>query len=329
MRSMPPITKNLLVINILMFMANVVLAQSGVDLNDLLGLHFFKSHSFHLYQLVSYMFMHANFQHIFFNMLALWMFGRIIEQSWGPKRYLIFYMVCGVGAGLCQEAVQYIQYISEGLANYQYVDFGGGMRMPMEAYLAQWTTVGASGAIYGILLGFGLTYPNATIMLLIPPLPLKAKWLVVGYAVIELWAGLTSAGSNVAHFAHLGGMLFGLALIMYWRHKNEIGRNGFTSWKEYKPNGDNKKNWWNVFGNKRRRNTEDRDIGPDPHFQYHDNTTASAHKQQESHHQYSDPAAERRAKQEEVDRILDKVRKSGYSCLTDKEKKTLFDFRNN
>lgn len=327
MRSMPPITKNLLVINILMFLAYVVAQQSGVDLNDLLGLHFFKSRSFHLYQLVSYMFMHANLQHIFFNMLALWMFGRIIEQSWGARRYLIFYMVCGVGAGLCQEAVQYIQYVSLGLANYQYVNFGGGMEIPMETYLAQWTTVGASGAIYGILLGFGLTYPNATIMLLIPPLPLKAKWLVVGYAVIELWAGLTSTGSNVAHFAHLGGMLFGLALILYWRHKNEIGSNGFTAWKEYKPRREGGSKWnifggrgntsgggngrsggkSGIFGGKHRQYGEDRDIGPAPH---------------------SDPAAERRAQQEEIDRILDKVRHSGYSCLTDKEKKTLFDFRN-
>lgn len=317
---MPPVTKNLLVINILMYLAYVVAQQSGVDLNDLLGLHFFKSKSFHLYQLVSYMFMHANLQHIFFNMLALWMFGRIIEQSWGAKRYLIFYMVCGVGAGLCQEAVQYIQYITEGLASYQFVDFGGGMRIPMEMYLAQWTTVGASGAIYGILLGFGLTYPNATIMLLIPPLPLKAKWLVVGYAVIELWAGLTSVGSNVAHFAHLGGMLFGLALIMYWRRKNEIGSNGFTAWKEYKPRRESGSKW-NIFGGRRNGfsvksssfggrhhpHSDDRDIGPAPH---------------------SDPAAERRARQEEVDRILDKVRHSGYSCLTDEEKKTLFDFRN-
>ncbi len=397
---MPPITKNLLLINILMYMAYVVAQQSGVDLNDLLGLHFFKSHSFHFYQLVSYMFMHANLQHIFFNMLALWMFGRIIEQSWGAKRYLIFYMVCGIGAGLCQEAVQYLQYVSEGLGQYQFVDFGGGIRMPMEDYLAQWTTVGASGAIYGILLGFGLTYPNATIMLLIPPLPLKAKWLVVGYAVIELWAGLTSTGSNVAHFAHLGttvgasgaiygillgfgltypnatimllipplplkakwlvvgyavielwagltstgsnvahfahlgGMLFGLALIMYWRHKNVIGSNGFTAWKEYKPR-DKRGRKWNIFGGKGRQRGEDRDIGPDPHYTSYNNEANSAerygHGGGHSAHNgaaHTDPAAQRRAKQEEVDRILDKVRRSGYSCLTDEEKKTLFDFRN-
>lgn len=336
MRALPPITKNLLVINILMFLAYIVAQQSGVDLNDLLGLHFFKSKSFHLYQLVSYMFMHANLQHIFFNMLALWMFGRIMEQAWGPKRYLIFYMVCGLGAGLCQELVQYLQYVGEGLANYQYVDFGGGMRLTMEQYLAQWTTVGASGAIYGILLGFGLTYPNATIFLLIPPLPLKAKWLVIGYAVIELWAGLTSAGSNVAHFAHLGGMIFGFALILYWRHKDGLTRNGFTTWKEYKPNhrmhdsfwgsgdwfGNGKKSFWR----KRATENEDRDIGPDPHYSGSDGS--GRNRSAQSSGANTDPAEQRRARQAEIDRILDKVRHSGYSCLTDQEKKTLFDFRN-
>ena len=301
---MPPITKNLLLINILMYLATGLLRNNGIDLNDVLGLHFFKSDSFMVYQLFTYMFMHANFEHIFFNMLAFWMFGRILEQSWGPKRYLIFYLVCGVGAGLCQELVQYIEYASSGMANFDMVSDGVN-KIPMKEYLRMWTTVGASGAVYGILLGFGMTFPNERILLLIPPMPLKAKYLVIGYAVIELLSGLGSSGSNVAHFAHLGGMLFGLGLILYWRHKSGIGRGGFSSWREYKP----KKSVWERV--KRPAQKQEKET-----------------KNTDSIDEYADELARRRARQAEVDRILEKVKRSGYDCLTDEEKKTIFDFRN-
>ena len=301
---MPPITKNLLVINILMYLATGLLRNNGIDLNDVLGLHFFKSDSFMVYQLFTYMFMHANFEHIFFNMLAFWMFGRILEQAWGAKRYLVFYLVCGVGAGLCQELVQYIEYASSGMAEYNMVSDGVN-QIPMKEYLRMWTTVGASGAVYGILLGFGMTFPNERIMLLIPPMPLKAKWLVIGYAAIELLSGLGSSGSNVAHFAHLGGMLFGLGLILYWRHKAGIHRNGFNSWQEYKP----KKSVWERI---KKPKTD----------------TAHKGKKDGSIDDFGDMLAQRKARQAEVDRILDKVKRSGYDCLTEEEKRTIFDFRN-
>ena len=304
MFKMPPITKNLLIINILVYMATSLLRNNGVDLTDYLGLHFFKSDSFMVYQLFTYMFMHANFEHIFFNMLAFWMFGRILEQVWGPKKYLIYYLVCGVGAGLCQELVQYIDYVRMGLDHYTTI--GNGVdSMPMKDYLSLWRTVGASGAVYGILLGYGMTFPNERILLLIPPMPIKAKYLVMGYAVIELLSGLGSSGSNIAHFAHLGGMLFGIVLILYWRHKAGVNRNGFSSWSEYKP----KQSVWSHFKKtKPSRHTEaEKPIAKD---------------------EYADTLAERRRQQEEVARILEKVKRSGYNCLTDEEKKTIFDFRN-
>lgn len=309
----PPITKNLLVINILMFCLGGILSNSGVDLNNLLGLHFFKSDSFMLYQLFTYMFMHANFEHIFFNMFALWMFGRIMEQAWGAKRYLIFYLVCGIGAGICQEVVQYIEYASEGLANYTMVS-NGTVDIPMAQYLDTWTTVGASGAIYGILLGFGMTFPNERVLLLIPPIPLKAKYLVMGYAVIELLTGIGASNSSVAHFAHLGGMLFGLVMILYWRHDARRKSSGFSSWSEYRPKNNSP---WSKFKVKRNnRNTAN-----------HSHAETVKPKAQKPSSK-ADPMAERRAQQEEIERILDKVRKSGYGCLTEQEKKKIFDFRN-
>ena len=214
----PPITKNLIIINALMFFAAMVGLRWGIDLNDVLGLHFFLAPDFHLYQLLTYMFMHANWEHIFFNLFMFWMFGRTMESVWGPRRFLIFYLVCGLGAGVIQEVVQYAQYSYEGLgAASEYLSVNG-MLVSKASYLNAWTTVGASGAIYGILLGFGMTFPNERILLLIPPIPLKAKYMVIGSVVLELILGMNSA-SNVAHFAHLGGMLFGWLLIRHWRRE--------------------------------------------------------------------------------------------------------------
>lgn len=303
---LPPITKNLLVINILLFFAAGILSKNGINLNNILGLHFFKSDSFAPYQLVTYMFMHANFEHIFFNMLAFWMFGRILEQVWGPKRYLLFYFVCGIGAGLCQELVQYVDYVSQGLAQYSVVT-DGTSKVSMSVYLNSWTTVGASGAIYGILLGFGMSFPNERILLLIPPMPIKAKYLVIGYAVIELLSGFGISNSNVAHFAHLGGMLFGLILILYWRKDARRKAYGFSSWEEY---SSKKKSFWDRF----------KESKSETNFQ--------SAKPVEKPEPKTAPMDERRAQQEEIDRILEKVKRSGYSCLTEEEKRTIFDFRN-
>jgi membrane associated rhomboid family serine protease len=191
-------------------------------LNSLLGLHLFLADDFKPFQIVTYMFMHGGFMHLFFNMFALYMFGRVLEMVWGPKRFLIFYMFTGVGAGIIQEIVQYLYYSTQ-LSMYSGVDFGAGLIVPMAQYLNMWVTVGASGAVYGILLAFAMNFPNERLFVMPFPFPIKAKYFVLIFGAIELFTGLgNSAGDNVAHFAHLGGMLFGLILILYWRKKGYI-----------------------------------------------------------------------------------------------------------
>lgn len=217
---MPTVTKNLIIINVLLFAATFVAQSYGVDLTHYLGLHFFLGNNFNPAQLFTYMFMHAGFTHIFFNMFAVFMFGRILEQVWGPRRFLFYYILCGMGAGVIQEIVQYIHYMFV-LSGYSGVDTGTSV-IPMAEYLNQMVTVGASGAVYAILLGFGMLFPNQQMFIFPLPFPIKAKWLVSGYVAIELYLALANnAGDNVAHFAHLGGMIFGLALIMYWRKKSK------------------------------------------------------------------------------------------------------------
>lgn len=215
----PTITKNLIIINVLMFFGTFVAQRYGIDLMNYLGLHFFLASDFNPAQLITYMFMHGGFSHIFFNMFAVFMFGSVLERTWGPQRFLFYYIFCGIGAGLIQEGVQYIQYVTE-LSHYSQVNIGTGI-IPMEEFLNMMTTVGASGTVYAILLAFGMLFPNNQLFIFPIPIPIKAKFFVVGYAAIELWSGLSnSAGDNVAHFAHLGGMLFGLILILYWRKKS-------------------------------------------------------------------------------------------------------------
>ncbi len=194
MRNMaPPTVLNLLIINCLGLMASTLFPM----LNYWLGLHTVQSHGFMPYQVVTYMFLHGDLSHLFFNMFALWMFGRTLEYELGAKRFLTYYMVCGVGAGLLQ--------------------LGVGLVAPY--YL----TVGASGAVFGLLLAFGVMHPNATIMLLIPPIPIKAKWFVILYGLLELSLGMGNfSGDNVAHFAHLGGMVWGFILLQYWKYKRFI-----------------------------------------------------------------------------------------------------------
>lgn len=223
MDRLPNVTKNLLAINILMFLATIVMERQGTDLTAIFGLHFFEASDFAPYQFVTYMFMHGGFPHLFFNMFALYMFGGLLERVWGSKRFLIYYLVCGVGAGLLQEAVQYFTYVQEGLADLPFVPIQNGY-IPMGDFLNMYfTTVGASGAIYGILLGFAMSFPNERMFVFPIPFPIKAKFFVIGYAAIELLSGFASSNDNIAHFAHLGGMLFGLVLILYWRKKHKIG----------------------------------------------------------------------------------------------------------
>jgi membrane associated rhomboid family serine protease len=219
MNNLPPITKNLLIINVLCYFGIIVARRYGLDLDSVLGLHFFLASDFKLYQLFTYMFMHANLEHIFFNMFAVWMFGRTLEMVFGSKRFLTYYLVCGIGAGIVQEVIQYVFYATE-LVRYDSVNIGVEI-VPMAEYLNFMTTVGASGAVYGILLAFGMLFPNSQMFVFPLPFPIKAKFFVIGYALIELFLGLGQTGDGVAHFAHLGGMIFGFLLIMYWRKKSK------------------------------------------------------------------------------------------------------------
>lgn len=222
MNNLPTVTKNLLIINVLCFFGTIVAKRYGIDVEALLGLHFFLADTFNPAQLITYMFIHANFQHIFFNMFAVWMFGRVLEQVWGPRRFLFYYILCGIGAALIQEGVYYMEYVTD-WSNYTIVDYGGGIVAPMQDFLNKLNTVGASGAVYAILLAFGMLFPNSQMFIFPIPFPVKAKYFVIGYAVLEMVLGITGS-DGVAHFAHLGGMLFGFILIIYWRKKNGGGQ---------------------------------------------------------------------------------------------------------
>lgn len=238
MNRIPVVTKNLLAINVVMFLALIVANKNGIDLNNILGLHFYMSEEFHPYQLVTYMFMHGGFSHLFFNMFALFMFGRTLEYVWGPKRFLIFYVVAGLGAAFVQELVGAVRFYNlvEGVdADKIAIVFeegaaalreGKNFILPKLAELnlvLNSQTVGASGAVYAILLGFGMLFPNERMFVFPVPFPIKAKYFVIGYALIELYMGTMGTPDGVAHFAHLGGMLFGFFLIKLWRNKGEIG----------------------------------------------------------------------------------------------------------
>lgn len=205
------VVMNLMILNAIVFLAQTVLPQGmgGERMVDMFGLHFWGAKDFRLYQVVTYMFLHGNFSHLFFNMFALWMFGRILEYDLGSKRFLIFYMVCGIGAALCNMGVNFLT-----------IEFSGDMMQKAAAFYGK--TIGASGAVFGVLLAFGVMHPNDRIMLLIPPIPMKAKYFVIIYGLLEFFLGVTDTGSNIAHFAHVGGMLFGWMLLIYWKRKNKI-----------------------------------------------------------------------------------------------------------
>lgn len=213
--STPPVVQNIIILNILFFMAEAILpARIGDWMFTHLELYFWESGNFHLHQLVTHMFMHANLTHLFMNMFALWMFGRTLEYELGSKRFLIYYMVTGVGAALIQLGVTWIQVDS--MSSAAFVDQA---KLQSLIYAPM---IGASGAVFGVLLAFGMMHPNAILMLLFPPIPIKAKYLVIGYGVLELFLGTTGLQSGVAHFAHLGGMLWGFFLLRYWKKKGEI-----------------------------------------------------------------------------------------------------------
>ena len=230
---LPPVVKNIILINVLMLLADFA-AKSilGKDLTMLLGLYFPKSDNFMPLQIITHMFMHGGIWHLFFNMFALYMFGGILENVWGPKRFFIYYMVCGLGAAFVHESVIAVQYyklmnaispdqlqmvVNDGAAYFNQGKVFTDETMKGLQMLLNVPTVGASGAIFGILLAFGVLFPNTQLMLLFPPIPMKAKYFVIIYGALELYLALTQPGSNIAHAAHLGGMLFGYILIRYWR----------------------------------------------------------------------------------------------------------------
>ncbi|MGE0018734.1 MAG: rhomboid family intramembrane serine protease [Draconibacterium sp.] len=228
--SVPVVVKNLIIVNVLMLLGTFMFDKAGINLYTYLGLHFPLSDKFRPHQIFTHMFMHGDITHLFFNMFALYMFGRVLESVWGPKRFLLFYLVTGIGAAVIHSAVNFIEYYSVtsklSVEEIEYVkEIGYGIwaegknfsnELPAKLNLLLNTpTVGASGAVFGILLGFGMLFPNTQLMLLFPPIPIKAKYFVIGYGVIELFLGI-KGGGNVAHFAHLGGMIFGYFMIKYW-----------------------------------------------------------------------------------------------------------------
>jgi len=227
----PPVVKNLIIINALLFLGTLAIQQAyGTDLNHILGLYYIGSPLFKPFQIISHMFMHGSLGHIFFNMFALWMFGKVLEQVWGSKRFFIYYMVTGLGAVFLHSLVlslelhPLVNYVRETYSINTFttdtIDQLYAMNDPKAKALAiglVTPTIGASGAVFGVLLAFGMLFPNTQLMLLFPPIPIKAKYFVIGYGLIELYLGLTQAGSNIAHFAHLGGMLFGFVLIKLWK----------------------------------------------------------------------------------------------------------------
>ena len=305
MNSIPPITKNLLIINVLCFFASLAFASHNIDLNEMFGLHFILASNFRPWQLFTYMFMHANWQHLFFNMFAVWMFGRIMEQTMGQKRFLFYYLTCGLGAGLMQELVQLAEFWYGGYASYEQVTVGNAI-VPMAEYLNLWNTVGASGAVYGILLSFGMTYPNERMFIFPIPVPIKAKYFVIGYAAIELMSALSLKGDGVAHMAHLGGMLVGLLLLLYWRGGNGSGKHGgYTNYDRGSNTWDRFRSWFTSLFKK-----------DEPHI---DVTYGGKYGQEAAYRQ------QKKEEEEELNRILDNVKKNGYEGLTAEEKRRLFD----
>lgn len=212
-----PVTKALIVANVVVYVVELLLMRLGFDLDYLFGLHYVLSDVFTIYQPFTYMFLHANFSHIFFNMFALFMFGRIIEQLLGKWRFLTFYVVCGLSAALAQEVVWYVR-MDDTLAQVMFANGIDGLTHDqlMQVY-ERFITIGASGSVFGLLLAFAVLLPNQPIFLFFIPVPIKAKYFVAVYALIELYSGVSPQMDNVAHFAHLGGMIGGALMLWQWR----------------------------------------------------------------------------------------------------------------
>ena len=238
----PPVVKNLLIINILVFAVMAIMPAAQRWFHTYLSLYYFSSPALKPYQLFTYMFLHGDFMHLFFNMFALFMFGRTIEMAMGSSRFLFYYISCGIGAALVQLGVFaiYISNVSDLLPpdvvarvteeGWSLLQSGYNYSDPDLSRLNEFINtpmVGASGAIYGVLLAFGFLFPNVGIYLFFIPVPIKAKWLVAGYFVLELLYGISGSADGVAHFAHLGGMIFGFLLLLYWKRKGTFNNGWF------------------------------------------------------------------------------------------------------
>jgi membrane associated rhomboid family serine protease len=214
---LPTIIKNLVIINGLVWLAQITIGKDVFPVEDVFALHYLKSELYKPWQLVTYMFLHSpsNFFHILFNMFALWMFGSTLENLWGPKRFLLFYLLCGLGAGLVHMGAMAVDVNS-----YKQALLANEITIADFKYLLDIPTLGASGAVMGIFAAFAYTFPNAQLFILPIPFPIKAKWALLGLVVLDLFGGISNQQSGVAHFAHVGGAVVGIILVMLWNKKN-------------------------------------------------------------------------------------------------------------
>ncbi len=346
---LPNGVKNLLIINTLLFFATVVFMRGGIcDLNKWLGLHYFKAPDFYPWQFITYMFMHGNFGHLFFNMFALWMFGAAVENTWGTKKFLIYYIITGIGAAITHYIITFVE-IGPAMAlfnqflnapsfdTYRYLvehnqipQLQGALQNNyhvlqqnpdalnelvaatitlQDSYLNRFLLIGASGAVYGILLAFGWMYPNNMIYIYFL-FPIKAKWFVLVFGALELLYGVMGTSDGVAHFAHLGGMVFGILLIFLWNRHDRQGDDRQTFYK-FTDNRSPQRDWRWPF-----RKREDA------------SGKSKYYVSQESGRPLSDAEfnARKAADKDRLDRILDKISQSGYDALSKEEKDFLFHY---
>ncbi len=218
----PPITLNLIIANFVVWLACAIL-PIGDAIREYGMLYWVGSEKFHLYQFFTYMFLHADFQHMFFNMFSLWMFGRTLEIDLGPKKFLTYFFVCGVGAALLHMGVAAVEWLNiKSHIAAEAATMGVSAAQLANKIFTNHAMLGASGAVMGVVMSFGVLHPNAMVMLMFPPIPMKAKWFVVIFLVIEFSAGVVGVSDSVAHFAHLGGMLWGWLLLRYWKKTHQI-----------------------------------------------------------------------------------------------------------
>lgn len=210
--NVPPVTKNLIIINVLIFVATIINENFMIGT---FGLFYPTSPYFRWWQVITHMFMHGGFWHILFNMYTLFIFGVVVERIIGSKKFLLFYFVCGLGAAALQMGTQYLEVQA-------FMNSDSQTALQSLIDIKRTPTVGASGAIYGVLIGYAMLFPQSKMTLLFPPVTLSAKWMVIVFAVIELFTGVVGFADGVAHFAHLGGMLIGWLLIRFWRRRGVL-----------------------------------------------------------------------------------------------------------